>query len=127
MDKNIKYVVTDYVTPAEACKIIGISERSTPLITRWINEGRIKGVLNFGNNKAIPVNWVMSECNSRGINWEGVKLEPGQIAVSLEDFMPIVEYAKENNLNYSTFHSTFRRGTFKGDWIKFGNSFGIRK
>lgn len=127
MDKNIKYVVTDYVTPAEACKIIGISVKSTPLITRWINEGRIKGVLNFGNNKAIPVNWVKSECNNRNIQWDGVRLEPGQIAVSLEDFMPIVEYAKENSLNYSTFHSTFRRGTFKGDWIKFGNSFGIRK
>lgn len=122
-----KNKVIDYVTQAEACEIIGISEKSTPLINRWINQGKIKGTYKFSHNMAIPVNWVKSECNERNIGWEGVKLEENEIGVSLKDYEPIIDYARKNNLNYSTFHSTFKRGTFKGDWIKFGNSYGIRK
>lgn len=123
----MKYKVIDYVTPTEACKIIGISKGSTPFITKLVNEGRIKNTVKFGNNMGIPVSWVRSECNSRGIYWDGVELKEGEIGASLNDFEPIVDYAKRNNLKYSTLHSTFGRGTFKGDYIRFGNSFGIRK
>lgn len=122
-----KNIVLDYVTQSQACEIIGISKKSTPLINRWINQGKIQGAYKFSNNMAIPVSWVKSECNERSIHWEGIKLNDGEVGVSLKDYEPIIDYAKRNDLNYGTFHSTFRRGTFEGDWIKFGNSYGIRK
>lgn len=39
----MKNKVIDYVTPREACKIIGIKESSAAQITRWIQDGKIKG------------------------------------------------------------------------------------
>lgn len=127
MEAKIKNIVVDYVTPQQACTMIGISASSTPQITRWINEGRIPNIIKFGNNTAIPITWVESECLARSVQFEGIKLEDGQVAVSLKDYEPIIDYAKKNNLNYGTLHSTFRRRTFKGDWIRFGNAYGIRK
>lgn len=118
-------IVIDYVTPKEACVAIGISPKSTPLITRWMNEGRIQGVKLFGKNKAIPVSWVKSECNSRGIPYEGVQLEPGQVGVSLNDYVPIKEYCKKNNLNYINFNNTIARGYYTGEYIRFGNTYGL--
>ena len=127
MNKNLnKYVVTDYVTPAEACKIIGISGKSTPLITRWINEGRIKGVLRFGKNKGIPVNWVMSECNNRNIQWNGVRLEPGQIAVNLEDYVPVNQIEKQYKVNNLAV-KIVRGQIDNSKVIQFGTSWGIQK
>lgn len=122
-----KNKVIDYVTPSEACKIIGISEKSTPLITRWINQGKIKGTFKFGKTIAIPVNWVKSECNARGINWLGVQVDEDKIGVSLKDYEPLIDYTKKNNLKYGTIHSQITRGLFKEDFIRFDTSFGIRK
>lgn len=122
----MKNKVIDYVTPTEACKIIGISPNSTPQITRWVNDGRIKGVRFFGNNKAIPVTWVKSECNERGINWEGVELESDETGVSLDDYIPLKESTQDKN-EYSRLHARLKRGTYKGDFIKFGNAFGLPK
>lgn len=122
-----KYKVIDYLTPKEVCKFIGISEKSTPLITRWINEGKIKNVYLFGKNKAIPANWVKSECHERGINWEGIKLTTGEIGVSLKDYMPIKEYCKKNNLNYNAFNNRVARGYYQGEFIRFANTYGLPK
>lgn len=127
MDIKIKNKVVDYVTPTEACQIIGISEKSTALITRWINDGKIKGTFKFGNNTAIPITWVKSECLTRNIDFKGIITENKQIPVSLKDYEPLINYAIGNNLNYATLHSQFKRGTFQGDYIRFGNAYGIRK
>lgn len=127
MNKNFnKNIVIDYVTPAEACRAIGISEKSTPQITRWINEGRIKGVLNFGNNKAIPISWVKSECLTRDIQFESIKLEDGQVAVSLNDYEPVNQIEKK----YKTSHLAVKimRGQINKDHvIQFGKNWGIEK
>lgn len=118
--------VIDYVTPTEACKIIGISPKSTPQITRWISEGKIKGVKQFGNNKAIPVAWVKSECNERGINWEGVELENDETPVSLDDYIPLYEFV-EDKREYGRVHTQMKRASYKGDYVRFGNSYGLPK
>lgn len=122
----MKNKVIDYITAVETCKIIGISVNSTAQITRWVNDGRIKGVRFFGNNKAIPVTWVKSECNERGINWEGVELESDETGVSLDDYIPLKESTQDKN-EYSRLHARLKRGTYKGDFIKFGNAFGLPK
>lgn len=122
-----KNKVIDYVTQAEACEIIGISKKSTPLINRWINQGKIKGVFKFGKTIAIPVSWVKSECNSRGIYYNGVELQENEKGVSLRDYEPLIDYTKKNNLKYGTIHSQMTRGVFNKDFIKFDTSFGIRK
>lgn len=124
---KIKYKVIDYVTPAEACTIIGISASSTPQITRWVNEGKIKGVVPFGKNKAIPVAWVKSECLERGINWEGVELKQDEIGVYLKDYIPIKEYCKNHSLIYINFNNQIARGYYNGDFIRFGNTYGLPK
>ncbi len=122
----MKNKVIDYVTPREACKIIGIKESSAPQITRWINDGKIKGTKQFGNNKAIPVSWVKSECNERGINWEGVELGNDEIGVLLGDYVPINEKIEEQKERYRVYNR-LRRGTYEGDFIRFGNAFGLPK
>ena len=122
-----KYKVTDFVTPKEVCEIIGISTKSTPQITRWINEGRIPEVYLFGKNKAIPVTWVKSECLSRGINFEGIKLENGEVGVSLKDYIPVKEYCKKNNFNYNNFNNKISRGYYNGEFIRFANTYGLPK
>ena len=122
----MKNKVIDYVTPTEACKIIGISPKSTPQITRWINDGKIKGTKQFGNNKAIPVAWVKSECNERGINWEGVELGNDETGVLLSNYVPINEKIDEQKERYRVYNR-LRRGTYVGDYIKFGNAFGLPK
>lgn len=122
---NKKYKVVDYLTPAETCKAIGISEKSTPLITRWINSGKIKGYKRFGKSLAIPINWVKSECQERGINWQGVELLSDEIGVSLDDYMPIEEYASNNHMKYGTLHSQITRGIYNGNYIRFGTTFGL--
>ena len=122
----MKNVVIDYVTPTEACKIIGISPKSTPQITRWINQGKIKGVKQFGNNKGIPVSWVKSECLERGIRWEGVELKEGEKGVSLDDYITLNEKIDDEKERYRVY-SRLKRKTYKGDYIRFGNSFGLPK
>lgn len=122
-----KYKVIDFVTPKEVCKIIGISEKSTPLITRWMNESRITGVYLFGKNKAIPITWVKSECIERGISWEGIKLNDGEVGVSLKDYIPIKEYCKKNNLNYASFNNRISRGYYKDEFIRYANTYGLPK
>lgn len=122
----MKNVVIDYVTPTEVCKIIGISTKSTPQITRWINSGKIKDHKRFGNSLAIPVAWVKSECLERGISWQGVKLKEGEKGVSLEDYTPLMEYVKENNLNYSTIYHNLKDGKTE-DYIKFQSTYGLPK
>lgn len=122
----MKNKVIDYVTPTEACKIIGISPNSTPQITRWINDGKIKGTRQFGNNKAIPVSWVKSECNERGINWEGVELEDDETGVSLDSYIPLKDCIPDEK-EYGRLHARLRRGTYEGDYIRFGNAFGLPK
>ena len=126
-DVDCKNIVIDYVTQAEACKIIGISEKSTPLINRWIKQGKIKGTFKFGKTVAVPVSWVKSECNARGISWVGVQVEEGKTEVSLKDYEPLIDYTKKNHLKYGTIHSQIARGLFKEDFIRFDTSFGIRK
>lgn len=122
----MKNVVIDYVTPTEVCKIIGISTKSTPQITRWINSGKIKGVKQFGNNKGIPVSWVKSECLERGINWQGVELKEGENGVSLDDYEPLGVKIDDEKERYRIY-SRLKRKTYKGDHVRFGNSFGLPK
>lgn len=122
----MKNKVIDYVTPTEVCEIIGISTKSTPQITRWINSGKIKGVKQFGNNKGIPVSWVKSECLERGIHWNGVELKEGEKGVLLNDYEPLIERI-EDKREYGRIHTQMKRLTFKGDYIRFGNSFGLPK
>ena len=122
----MKNKVIDYVTPTEVCKIIEISTKSTPQITRWINSGKIKGVKQFGNNKGIPVSWVKSECIERGIHWEGVELKEGEKGVSLDDYEPLIECI-EDKREYGRIHTQMKRSTYKGDHIRFGNSYGLPK
>ena len=122
-----KYKVTDFVTPKKVCELIGISENSIAQITRWMNEGRIPEVYLFGKNKAIPVNWVKSECLSRGIKWEGVELKEREIGVSLKDYIPVKEYCKKNNLNYNAFNNKIARGYYDGEFIRFANTYGLPK
>lgn len=120
----MKNVVIDYVTPTEVCKIIGISTKSTPQITRWINSGKIKRYKRFGNSLAIPVSWVKSECSERGINWQGVELEEGEKGVSLDDYKPLMDYVEENKLNYSTIYHSLKDGKIE-DYIKFQSTYGL--
>lgn len=127
MKGKIKNVVIDYVTPQQACVMIGISAKSTPQITRWINEGRIPHTTKFGNNTAIPVSWVKSECLARDVEFRGVKLEDGQVAVSLKDYEPISKLYQSNKKELDRIYNRMRRGSFDGDFIRFGNSYGIRK
>lgn len=122
----MKNKVIDYVTPKEACKIIGISEGSAAQITRWIQDGKIKGTRQFGNNKAIPVSWVKSECNERGINWEGVELGNGETPVSLDDYVTLHEKI-EDETERSRTYDRLRHKKYEGDHIKFGNAFGLPK
>ncbi len=122
----MKNVVIDYVTPTEVCEIIGISTKSTPQITRWINNGKIKGVKQFGNNKGIPVSWVKSECLERGIHWEGVKLKEGENGVSLDDYITLNEKIDDEKERYRVY-SRLKRKTYKDDYIRFGNSYGLPK
>lgn len=124
---NKKYKVVDYLTPAEVCKAIGISEKSTPLITRWINNGKIKGYKTFGKNLAIPIAWVKSECQERGIDWQGVELKADEIGVSLDNYIPIKEYCKKNNLNYVNFNNQIARGYYEGEFIRYANTYGLPK
>lgn len=127
MEVRIKNKVTDYVTPAEACTMIGISASSTPQITRWINEGRIPNTIKFGNNTAIPIAWVKSECLARSVKFEGIKLKDGQVAVSLKDYEPISTIYQDNKKELDRIYNRMRRGSFDGDFIRFGNAYGIRK
>ncbi|NMW84702.1 helix-turn-helix domain-containing protein [Peptoniphilus sp. AGMB00490] len=120
------YKVVDYLTPAEVCKAIGISEKSTPLITRWINNGKIRGHKRFGRNKAIPVNWVKSECQSRGIDWQGVELEDNEIGVSLDGYIDLKAYASNSNKTYDQLYKDIVNGKIK-NYIRFGNAFGLPK
>ncbi len=122
-----KNKVVDYVTPQQACTMIGISANSTPQITRWINEGRIPNTIKFGNNTAIPIGWVKSECLSRNVQFEGIKLEDRQVAVSLNDYQPISVIYKDNKKELDRIYSRMKRGSFNGDYIRFGNAYGIRK
>lgn len=127
MEVKTKYKVIDYITPKKVCEIIGISENSIAQITRWMNEGRIPEVYPFGKNKAIPTSWVKSECLSRGIKWEGVKLNKGEVGVSLKDYIPIKDYCKKNNLNYNAFNNKISRGYYKEEFIRFANTYGLPK
>ena len=123
----MKNKVIDYVTPKEACKIIGISESSAAQITRWIQDGKIKNTKRFGNNTAIPVAWVKSECLERGISWQGVKLKEGEKGVSLDDYEPINARFKDDERKRSRTYDRMRHEKFEGDHIKFGNAFGLPK
>ena len=122
-----KNQVIDYLPPKEVCKIIGISEKSTAQITRWIKQGKIPGVYKFGKTLAIPTIWVKSECITRGIDWEGVQVEEGKIGVSLKDYEPLIDYTKKNNASYGAIHNQITRGTFNQDFVRFDTSLGIRK
>lgn len=122
-----KNIVVDYVTQSQACEIIGINKKSTPLINRWIKDGRIVGAFKFGKTIAIPIAWVKSECLSRNINFNGIELKPNEVGVSLKDYEPLIDYTKRNNLKYGTIHSQMTRGAFEKDFVKFDTSFGIRK
>ncbi|MBU5669638.1 helix-turn-helix domain-containing protein [Peptoniphilus sp. MSJ-1] len=118
--------VIDYLTPAEVCEVIGISKKSTPQITRWINEGKIPYYKQFGRNKAIPVSWVKSECLSRGIKWEGIQLKDNEKNVSLDDYEDLKKYAQNNNLTYDKLYNDIVNGKIK-NYIRFGNAFGLPK
>lgn len=126
MEAKIKNIVVDYVTPQQACTIIGISASSTPLISRWMNQGKIKDVLIFGKSKGIPVSWVKSECNERGINWEGIKLEDGEVGVSLKDYEPVNKIEQKYQVSHLAIKIT--RGQINSDYVvQFGRNWGIEK
>lgn len=123
----MKNKAIDYTTTEEACVAIGIKVSSRVQLTRWIQEGRIPGAYKFGKTWAIPTSWIKSECNSRGIYYNGVKLESDERSVLLEDYEPLIEYSNRLDLSYGKIHFQLRSGIFKGDFIRFGTSYGIRK
>lgn len=122
-----KNVAIDYITIENTCEAIGIKKSSRIQLTRWIQQGRIYGVFKFGKTWAIPVNWVKSECNSRGIYYNGVELQDSEKGVSLRDYEPLIEYSNRLNLSYGKIHFQLRSGIFEGDFVRFGTSYGIRK
>ena len=85
------------------------------------------GAFKFSKSWAIPVGWVKSECQSRGIYYNGVELKDGERAVSLSDYDPLVEYSKKVNISQGTLNSQIQRGIFKKDYIRFDRSYGVRK
>lgn len=123
----MKNKVIDYMTPTETCRAIGISESSVAQITRWVNEGRIKGAYRFGKALAIPVSWVKSECIERGIPFDGIELKGGDKGVSLDDYIPLIDYVKEKGINYGTFYARIKREQYKGDYIRFQTTYGLPK
>lgn len=123
----MKNKAIDYITIDETCEAIGIKKNSRAQIIRWIQDGRVAGAIKFAKSWAIPVSWVKSECQSRGIYYNGVELEDDEIAVSLSDYEPLVEYSKKVNISQGTLHSQIQRGIFKKDYIRFDRSYGIRK
>lgn len=122
----MKNKVIDYVTMNDATRILGLARSSSSQLSRWIKDGKIKGARQFGNNKAIPVSWVKSECNERGINWEGVELKEGEKGVSLDDYRPLYECISDKK-EYVRIHTQMKRSTYKGDYIRYGNAFGLPK
>ena len=124
---KMKNKVIDYVTPATTCEFIGISRKSISQISLWIKQKRIHGVYKFGNNWAIPISWVKSECIERGLSFQGVQLSNEEVGVSLNDYSPIAEIFKGNKLELDRTYNRMRSNTFNGDYIKFGNAYGIRK
>lgn len=125
--KKSKNKAIDYITIDETCDAIDIKRNSKAQITRWIRDGRIAEAFKFGRSWAIPVSWIKSECNSRGIRYEGVKLEKGENAVSLQDYESLVDYSERLNIPYGNLHNQIRRGTFDKDYIRFDTSYGVRK
>lgn len=120
----MKNKVIDYLTPVEVCGIIGISEKSTPQITRWIGEGRIQDVIQFGKSNAIPVSWVKSECQARGINWNGIELQKDEIGVSLKDYTPLNQIEKQYNVQQLAVR--IKRGQIAlENVVQFGNNWGV--
>lgn len=125
--KKSKNKATDYITIDETCDAIDIKRNSKAQITRWIQDGRIAGAFKFGKSWAIPVSWVKSECNSRGIRYEGVELGKVENGVSLNDYESLVEYSKKSDITQGTLYSQIKRGIFKKDYIRFDTSYGVRK
>lgn len=120
----MKNKVIDYLTPVEVCKIIRISATSTPQITRWIREGRIKNVIQFGKTIAIPITWVKSECLARGIDWNGVELKENEVGVNLKDYTPVNQIEKKYNVQNLAVR--IKRGQIDlKNVIQFGNNWGI--
>ncbi|MDU5324861.1 MAG: hypothetical protein E6149_09360 [Peptoniphilus harei] len=120
----MKNKVIDYVTPIEVCQIIRISINSTPQITRWIKDGRIQNVIQFGKSNAIPISWVKSECQARGINWNGVELKENEVGVSLKDYTPLNQIEKKYNVQNLAVR--IKRGQIDlENVIQFGNNWGI--
>lgn len=120
----MKNKVIDYLTPIEVCQIIRISVNSTPQITRWIKEGRIKNVIQFGKSNAIPVSWVKSECQARGIDWNGVELKENEVGVSLKNYTPVNQIEKKYNVQNLAVR--IKRGQISlENVVQFGNNWGI--
>lgn len=125
--KKSKNKAIDYITIDETCDAIDIKRNSKAQITRWIQDGRIAGAFKFGRSWAIPISWVKSECNSRGIHYDGLKLEKGENGVFLGDYESLVDYSERLNIPYGNLHNQIRRGTFDKDFIRFDTSYGVRK
>lgn len=120
----MKNKVIDYLTPIEVCQVIRISVNSTPQITRWIKEGRIKNVIQFGKSNAVPINWVQSECQARGISWSGIELKENEVGVSLKDYTPVNQIEKKYNVQNLAVR--IKRGQIDlENVIQFGNNWGI--
>ena len=118
--------VIDYVTVYEACKLIGISEKSFSIITQQAKANKIAGAKMFGKSWAIPIEWVKAECDRRGITFD-FRIEEDKKPVSLDDYIPLIDYVKQNNLKYGTIHNRIARGQYNGDWIRFHTTIGIKK
>lgn len=125
--KKSKNKAIDYITIDETCDAIGIKKNSRAQLIRWIQDGRITGAFKFGKSWAIPVSWVKSECNSRGIHYDGVELGKVENGVSLNDYESLVEYSKKSDITQGTLYNQIKRGIFKNDYIRFDTSYGVRK
>lgn len=123
----MKNKVIDYLTIDEVCDAIGIKRNSKAQITRWIKDGRIAGVYKFGNNWAIPVNWVKSECVARGIKFSIDENNDQQKQVKLKNYIPLIDVYKDDIREYKRLQQQMTRNTYPEEYIRFGSSFGIRK
>ena len=123
----MKNVVIDYLTTKEVCEAIGIKANSTALLKRWIDNGKIKGAKKFGQSWAIPVEWVKAECLERGIDYKSVELQSNQVGVKLFDYIPLIDYVNGDKNQYDKLHAYIRYGKTNLDYIRFYNTYGVRK
>lgn len=122
----MKNKVIDFITSKEIIEVLGQSLATTAMYNKQAREGTIKGAFKFSSTWAFPIEYLKEKARKKGIRYDGVQLEDNEKGVSLLDYKTVLEWSEEKGYNMATIHSRIKRGTFKGDYVKFGNTYGIR-